>query len=89
MKYREVSKMCSKDCGRERRPGQRECRECHAASMRALRRKRANPMEMLDHALDRLAQNCKTPLEFRASVDARAMLIAAKMRVVNRVGDGQ
>jgi len=80
MRYREISTLCTTGCGRERRPGQRECKVCHAASMRALRQKRANPIEMLDHALDRLAQACGTPVEFIASVDARSMLIAAKMR---------
>lgn len=37
MKYKDCSVMCSKGCGRERRPGQRYCRECHAKVQEEIR----------------------------------------------------
>jgi hypothetical protein len=48
MKYREVSTMCSKGCGRERAGGQRYCKECRAAAERERRaRRHAEHLELV------------------------------------------
>lgn len=37
MDWRPKKTECSRNCGRTRRPGQRTCKECHAAEMRLVR----------------------------------------------------
>jgi hypothetical protein len=54
MKYREVSRECVHDCGRLRRPGQRECSVCHAATMRQYRLRQTNELARLRIELARL-----------------------------------
>jgi hypothetical protein len=90
MKYREASTLCIHGCGRPRRPGQRDCSVCHAEAMRKYRRKRSamNPVDVLNRASMHLAQSCSPNLprlEFKANMDARAILIAAQIDVLNRV----
>lgn len=54
MAYRPISTLCIRGCGRERRPGQRECRICHANTMRGYRRNFADQIDRLRTELARL-----------------------------------
>jgi hypothetical protein len=54
MKYRPISKLCSRGCGRERRSGQRLCAECHAAMMRGYRHNRLDRLDQLRAEIARL-----------------------------------
>lgn len=51
MKYKPPSERCSNLCGRMRRPGQRLCKECHAANERRRRREHKEEMAKLTRAL--------------------------------------
>jgi hypothetical protein len=57
MKWREVSKLCK--CGKPRRPGQRECRQCHATAVREYRRRLKDEIEKLRAEIQRLREAAK------------------------------
>lgn len=88
MKYKEVSQLCSKGCGRPRIAGQRYCREHRAQYERERRRKQSpkNPCAILDRASQHLAQECRRDMphaEFKALMDARALLVRLQMDALN------
>jgi hypothetical protein len=54
--HREASALCIRECGRPRRPGQRECNTCHAETMRAHRERHVREIDQLKAELARLRQ---------------------------------
>ena len=92
MKYKAVSELCG--CGKKRGEGQRDCAECHRAAMRQWRRRRSrrNGAALLERVELHLAARLHPRLmraEWKAIMDARVRVMAARIDVFNDVGDGQ
>jgi hypothetical protein len=68
MAYRKLSTLCIRGCGRERRPGQRECKVCHAEGMRISRQNRASEIDRLKSELARLRDENQ---QLRREIEAR------------------
>jgi hypothetical protein len=62
---------CSKDCGRNARPGQRTCSECHAAYMREYRRRVGERRTHAAFFRGVEAMRTRALIEFRGSVQTQ------------------
>jgi hypothetical protein len=84
--YKETKKLCVKGCGRERRDGQRDCRECHAETMRNWRAKKSDPVAVVERVTKQLIK--KRPVgglgeDYRERLEARAVAVKAQIDAFN------
>lgn len=88
MNYKPVPTTCG--CGKPRRPGQRDCKDCHAASARRLREeaKKAPAVETLSRAMRKVAspRGRKLEPEFEVKLRAMASRVAKELEQFNRAG---
>ena len=85
--------MCSKGCGRERRPGQRDCRECHAKVQEEIRQKQngADAAKTVQGALERVVHKRtgrrKMDPALKAKLESLAAQVVAQIDAFNGVRD--
>lgn len=90
MKYREVSNLCK--CGKARRPGQRDCADCHRMAQRKCRTKQADPVNMLERASKRLAAKKLDPkkigIEYQQRLEALVERVKSQIDAFNQAARG-